>query len=179
MAKRVRLTEALFGSTQIEAQMPPEDAENLEEYRRSIKRAADRERRAAEQAEADAEEEAWEANRQREEAEREAAREAERRRRAEEARLTKAVHDMHREAGTENALFNYDKLIGDLLPKLMCVDFPLLPQQEQHTVVALLDKTHRYLHGRLYEKGSKKPYDQYRWASVTDHAADDDDDDEW
>jgi hypothetical protein len=162
--------------------LPPDETEDLNEYRRGIERAADRERRAAEQAEVDAEEDAWEQEQRRRQAEKELAEEAKRRARQEEQRIRKTIHDMHRAAGTENALFNYDKLIGDLLPKLMCVDFELLPQENQHTIVNLLDKTHRYLDGWLYKKPEKQ-YLAFRWASMRDHLAtggdDDDDDDDW
>ena len=94
----------------------------------------------------------------------------------EESRLRSEVAQMHREAGMENALFNYAKLIDDLLPKMMCVDFELLPREQQNTVVNLLDKTHRYLDGKLYEK-PEKTYKRFRWASVHSHSSDVDDDD--
>ena len=94
----------------------------------------------------------------------------------EESRLRNEVAQMHREAGMENALFNYAKLIDDLLPKMMCVDFDLLPREQQNTVVNLLDKTHRYLDGKLYEK-PEKTYSRFRWASVHSHSEEIDDDD--
>jgi hypothetical protein len=89
-----------------------------------------------------------------------------------ERRLRNEVSQIHREAGIENALFNYNQLVGDLLPKLMCVDFDLLPRENQNTVVNLLYKTHQFLDGKLYKK-SPKQYARFCWARLDE---DDDDD---